>query len=205
MCASTAGRALQRSRRLGNVNATPIPATTHAPPPPLFPQTLTHLTQLDALSDLDSALLRSLHDAMLSEVSETGDYAKVVASVPVFVAFLALPALRQAATESVLLLLLHPWPRIRARTAQQFFEFVIATAAFVDDDGKFEQLTEWLSGTPWDAANTTSEQLLEGAVGAVCALLGASLPTRTLNSTIKDEQVEEADFGYDALVNEVGY
>ena len=163
-------------------------------------QTLALLTDIGAFQDLDPTLLARIHSAVLAEISETSDFVKVVTSIPVFVALLAISSLRGDVVSSVLLLLTHPWPRIRSLTAQQVFEFVIATPSFVDDT-KFETLSEVLSVTQWDG----ELELLNEGLGRLCAVLDATLPTRTLNSTIVDREDEDTDFGYDALVNEVGY
>jgi hypothetical protein len=154
-----------------------------------------------AFDGLDSGLLAEMHDVVLAEVSETSDFGKVVASLPVFVGFLAIPSLRTSVVGSVLKLLTHPWPRIRSLAAQQFFEFVISSAQFVDD-ATFEKLTEVLSITQWD---TTDRANLDGGLATLCTLLNASLPTTSFNSTIVDADEAQGDFGYDALVNEVGY
>jgi len=149
---------------------------------------------------VDAALLSKIHTATLDEVSETSDFEKVVASVPVFVALLSVDSLRDDAVGSVLLLLTHPWPRIRTLTAQQFFEFVIANNSFVDDEN-FEALTEILSVTPWDSDLSLAAEGVE----SLCQLLQVAKPTRQLNSTIQESQDTQTDYGYDALVNEVGY
>ena len=163
-------------------------------------QTIALLTSTGAFNTLDGALWNAIHAAVLGEVSETTDFVKVVSSVPVFIAFLSVASLRGAVVDSVLLLLTHPWPRIRSMTSQRFFEFVIANESFVDDT-KFEGLTEVLSVTPWDGER---DDINEG-VQRLCSLLDAELPTKTLNSTVVEREAQDTEFGYDALVNEVGY
>ena len=164
-------------------------------------QTLTLLVRAAAFDVLEPELLKKLHDAIFKEVAETSDFVKVGSSVPLLIALLSLQHIKHRCIESVLLLLKHPWPRIRSITAQQLFEFVIAHNSFVDEDTKFEKLTEILSITQWDGDSTAVDE----GIAAVCQLLDVAIPSKTLNSTIVDKVVESEEFNYDALVNEVGY
>ena len=159
------------------------------------------LVRAAAFDVLEPELLQKLHDAIFKEVAETSDFVKVGSSVPLLIALLSLQHIKHRCIESVLLLLKHPWPRIRSITAQQLFEFVIAHNSFVDEDTKFEKLTEILSITQWDGDSTAVDE----GIAAVCQLLDVAIPSKTLNSTIVDKVVESEEFNYDALVNEVGY
>ena len=121
------------------------------------------LVRAAAFDVLEPELLQKLHDAIFKEVAETSDFVKVGSSVPLLIALLSLQHIKHRCIESVLLLLKHPWPRIRSITAQQLFEFVIAHNSFVDEDTKFEKLTEILSITQWDGDSTAVDEGIANA------------------------------------------
>lgn len=107
------------------------------------------------------------------EIARTKDAQKILFSIEVFCGVLQFPSesLRRQAVSKLLVMLCHPFPKVRRSTATQLYEAVLTFQGLVEDD-RLDAVMVILSDTVWDSPVGT----LQPIRNELCELFSVPVP-----------------------------
>ena len=149
---------------------------------------------------------------------------KIAAVISVYTGMLVYQQpVRGLVLRQVLLLLGHPFPKLRKLCAEQFYMQLLSYDELLpEDDETQDRITEILTTTVWDCENTEMQAIL-AARDEVCSLFSSKVPEYALKpGFFNDRQDAAIDYtdvyeeafksgggkaldNYGALVNEMGF
>jgi len=115
----------------------------------------------------------TLHNAVKKEIHGSTDIVKIMASCNVFLGLLAYPdPIRSTALITVMLLLYHRYPKIRASTAEQLFSKLLTLDDLKFSEEDLDEVLALLSETCWDGER---DQALLDVRNSLCKFFGLDL------------------------------
>lgn len=142
----------------------------------------------------------SLLEKLKDEIKNSRDPIKIFTSINTLCSLLQFPSVKEATLHQLMILLGHPYPKVRRNTADQLYVTLLTYDDLISDD-IIEQVMSLLSETTWDGfVDSVRHQR-----NTICSLLNLPIPKAKTGTKTKKKTQTKDSMNYQDLVDRMGY